>query len=273
MSATTSPMRTDSAQLGVRRCPEAGDPVHQQERQHPEDDPGDPSNHRESLHPSGSRTRGAAPSLSLGAWRRVNRRSRERSTRPDQLNGGPVTDADSRASIVRDAREPGDADRRVVPVRVALARRQSSRCRRATLADAGSGTPRPDRRRLAILPADHRSEGRMIRTSPFHERTSALNETGLWSHWSGHLAAQPLPDVGQVRVLRGPQRRRHLRLVAAVQVPDPRPGRRAVPGRRPRPRHPDVRARATPSTRPGATTAASWSRTASSSGRPPTSSC
>jgi aminomethyltransferase len=30
----------------------------------------------------------------------------------------------------------------------------------------------------------------MIRTSPFHERTGALNETGLWSHWSGHLAAQ-----------------------------------------------------------------------------------
>ena len=29
----------------------------------------------------------------------------------------------------------------------------------------------------------------MIRTSPFHQRTSALNETGLWSHWSGHLAA------------------------------------------------------------------------------------
>jgi len=30
----------------------------------------------------------------------------------------------------------------------------------------------------------------MIRTTPFHERTSALNETGLWSHWSGHLAAE-----------------------------------------------------------------------------------
>ncbi|MEP6639693.1 MAG: aminomethyltransferase family protein, partial [Chloroflexota bacterium] len=30
----------------------------------------------------------------------------------------------------------------------------------------------------------------MIRTSPFHERTSALNETGLWSHWSGNLAAR-----------------------------------------------------------------------------------
>src|SRR5258706_7130983 len=29
----------------------------------------------------------------------------------------------------------------------------------------------------------------MIRTSPFHERTSALNETGLWEHWSNQLAA------------------------------------------------------------------------------------
>jgi aminomethyltransferase len=29
----------------------------------------------------------------------------------------------------------------------------------------------------------------MIRPTPFHERTSALNETGLWSHWSGHLSA------------------------------------------------------------------------------------
>jgi aminomethyltransferase len=29
----------------------------------------------------------------------------------------------------------------------------------------------------------------MIRTTPFHARTSALNETGLWSHWAGHLAA------------------------------------------------------------------------------------
>ena len=30
----------------------------------------------------------------------------------------------------------------------------------------------------------------MIRTTPFHERTSALNETGLWSHWAGTLAAE-----------------------------------------------------------------------------------
>ncbi len=29
----------------------------------------------------------------------------------------------------------------------------------------------------------------MIRTTPFHERTNALNETGLWEHWSGYLAA------------------------------------------------------------------------------------
>jgi aminomethyltransferase len=29
----------------------------------------------------------------------------------------------------------------------------------------------------------------MIRTTPFHPRTEALNTTGLWQHWSGHLAA------------------------------------------------------------------------------------
>ncbi len=29
----------------------------------------------------------------------------------------------------------------------------------------------------------------MIRTTPFHPRTSEANETGLWEHWSGHLAA------------------------------------------------------------------------------------
>ncbi len=30
----------------------------------------------------------------------------------------------------------------------------------------------------------------MIRTTPFHERTAALNETGLWSHWAGRLAVE-----------------------------------------------------------------------------------
>lgn len=29
----------------------------------------------------------------------------------------------------------------------------------------------------------------MISETPFHPRTSSLNETGLWSHWSGYLAA------------------------------------------------------------------------------------
>jgi aminomethyltransferase len=29
----------------------------------------------------------------------------------------------------------------------------------------------------------------MIRTSPFHERTSAANQTGLWTHWVGYLSA------------------------------------------------------------------------------------
>src|SRR5690242_3950880 len=34
------------------------------------------------------------------------------------------------------------------------------------------------------------SEGSMIRTTPFHERTSAANVAGLWEHWSGYLVAQ-----------------------------------------------------------------------------------
>lgn len=30
----------------------------------------------------------------------------------------------------------------------------------------------------------------MIRTTPFHPRVEALNETGLYSHWAGHLVAE-----------------------------------------------------------------------------------
>ncbi|HEY8436991.1 MAG TPA: aminomethyltransferase family protein, partial [Candidatus Limnocylindrales bacterium] len=30
----------------------------------------------------------------------------------------------------------------------------------------------------------------MIRETPFHPRTSAANETGLWEHWSGYLVAE-----------------------------------------------------------------------------------
>ena len=29
----------------------------------------------------------------------------------------------------------------------------------------------------------------MVRTTPFHERLAALNETGLWEHWANHLVA------------------------------------------------------------------------------------
>ena len=29
-----------------------------------------------------------------------------------------------------------------------------------------------------------------MRTTPFYERTSALNQTGLWEHWAGHLSAK-----------------------------------------------------------------------------------
>src|SRR6476469_4681325 len=34
------------------------------------------------------------------------------------------------------------------------------------------------------------SEDAMIRTTPFHDRTSAANVSGLWEHWSGYLVAQ-----------------------------------------------------------------------------------
>jgi aminomethyltransferase len=30
----------------------------------------------------------------------------------------------------------------------------------------------------------------MFLTTPFHERTAALNQTGLWEHWSNHLASR-----------------------------------------------------------------------------------
>ena len=29
----------------------------------------------------------------------------------------------------------------------------------------------------------------MVKTTPFHQRLAALNRSGLWSHWSGHLSA------------------------------------------------------------------------------------
>src|SRR5437773_12145634 len=47
----------------------------------------------------------------------------------------------------------------------------------------------PGSRGVAHGPREGRADS-MIRTTPFHERTSALNETGLWEHWSNCLVAQ-----------------------------------------------------------------------------------
>ena len=107
----------------------------------------------------------------------------------------------------------------------------------------------------------------MIRKTPFHERTSALNETGLWSHWSGHLAAHryQMSDKFEYFAVRN-----------AAGVFDSSPlYKYRIPGKdaetflagRARPRHPVPARRATPSTRSGATIAASSSRTASSCAR------
>src|SRR6186997_2105724 len=38
-------------------------------------------------------------------------------------------------------------------------------------------------------PKHAREHPAMIRTTPFHERLSELNTTGLWTHWSGYLSA------------------------------------------------------------------------------------
>ena len=112
----------------------------------------------------------------------------------------------------------------------------------------------------------------MIRTTPFHKRTNALNETGLWSHWSGHLAADryQLSDKFEYFAVRN-----------AAGVFD------SSPLYKYRIHGPDAEGswpasslatsghafRATRSTRPGATTAASSSRTVSSCGSPTRSSC
>ena len=106
----------------------------------------------------------------------------------------------------------------------------------------------------------------MIRTTPFHERTGALNESGPVEplvRLPGRGEVQPLREV---RVLRRPQRRGPVRHVAAVQVPVHRPRRRGVPRRRAGPRPATCSSPATRSTRSGATTAASSSRTACSCG-------
>ena len=112
----------------------------------------------------------------------------------------------------------------------------------------------------------------MIRTTPFHERTSALNETGLWEHWSNHLAAVRYQasekfEYFAVRDSAGlfdssPLYKYRItgsdaeRFLAGIFIRDIRTCR---PGHA--------------STRSGATTAGLWSRTVSCSGWARTSSC
>ena len=80
----------------------------------------------------------------------------------------------------------------------------------------------------------------MIRTTPFHERTSALNETGPVGALVGLPGRRRATRCRTSSSTSRSATRRAVRHVAAVQVPDPRPGRGAVPRRRPRPRHPDL---------------------------------
>jgi aminomethyltransferase len=92
----------------------------------------------------------------------------------------------------------------------------------------------------------------MIRTTPFHERLSALNETGIWEHWSNHLVATryQMSDKFEYFAIRntaglfdtsplykyrvhGPDAERYLAGVLARRHPD-------LPGQ-PRPVHPVAR--------------------------------
>ena len=80
----------------------------------------------------------------------------------------------------------------------------------------------------------------MITTTPFHPRLSELNSQGLYTHWQGQLSALRYTQRAEARVLRGAQRGRRLRHLAAVQVPRHRPGRRAAAVGRAGARHPHL---------------------------------
>ena len=86
----------------------------------------------------------------------------------------------------------------------------------------------------------------MIRTTPFHERTSALNETGLWSHWSGHLAAHryQMSDKFEYFAVRNSAGIFDSSPLYKYRIHGPDAER--VPGRRARPRHPGLPARPRP---------------------------
>ena len=112
----------------------------------------------------------------------------------------------------------------------------------------------------------------MIRTTPFHERTSALNETGLWEHWSNHLAAvrYQMSDKFEYFAVRNAAGLFNSSPLYKYRIHGP-DAERYLAGVLTR----DIRtcAQGTPSTRPGATIAASSSRTASCCAWTVTSSC
>ena len=80
----------------------------------------------------------------------------------------------------------------------------------------------------------------MIRKTPFHERTSALNETGLWSHWSGHLVVDKYQMSEKFEYFAIRNSAGMFDSSPALQVPHHGQGRREVPGRCARPRHPQL---------------------------------
>ena len=110
----------------------------------------------------------------------------------------------------------------------------------------------------------------MIRKTPFHERTDALNETRLWTHWSGYLAADryQMSDKFEYFAVRNAAGRLRLGPLYKYRIAgkDAEAFLAGMLARDIRPARP-----ATPSTRAGSTTAASSSRTASSCARARTS--
>ena len=127
---------------------------------------------------------------------------------------------------------------------------------RYALAHRDGGAPGTDDPHHAVPRADQRAE----RDRPVAALVRARGRDAL-------------PGVGQVRVLRGPEQRRHLRHLAAVQVPHRGARRRAVPVRACWRATSAVARRGMPTTRPGSTSAGSSWKTGSSSTADPTSSC
>src|SRR5262245_29064298 len=116
----------------------------------------------------------------------VTRRWRDRGERRSVYSGsGPAIGSD------RDTSGPAEPRPPALPVaNRGIAGSPGETGRAARSADGASWRGRRHRSGAEARIARHRDEAhRMIRTTPFHERTSALNQTGLWEHWSNHLAA------------------------------------------------------------------------------------